>query len=343
MNHIVRLIYFGSLAVAFALVTSCKKETEYASSPYNKIEGFAVTTEGSGVINAAVNGDSILVYWPTYATLPATVSPVIRVSENATITPASGTAVSLVTGTKFTVTSQSGVAKDYFLKLVLNQPGIQFNENVSYAVTKGGTFSINTNRDVKYLVEDAAGTKAYLVNTEGKEEELRITFQVRNNIHYVDVTVPENIPFSEGAYKLKFTSGQVSAVTAEAIIGIVYPESKRPRATPLTAPVTIKGNGNITFPGTSFVDMKDARVYGYNADWSEREIGTFTLESFTETSATYKVPAGFPKGTYELGGFDDKGMGIQLRTSDFFSFWSWMNTRKNYVEVTGSVTITITD
>lgn len=343
MNHIVRLIYIGSLVAGMALVTSCKKETGYASSPYNKIESFVVTTGGSGVIYAAVNGDSILVYWPTYTALPATVSPVIRVSDHATVTPASGTAVNLATGTKFTVTSQSGTARNYFLKLVLNQPGIQFNENVSYAVLKGGTFSINTNRDVKYLVEDAASTKAYLVNTAGREEELRVAFQVRNNIHYADVTVPENISFSEGAYQLKFTSGQVSAVTAEALVGIIYPESRRPKATPLTAPVTIKRNSTITFSGTGFVDMKDARVYGYKADWSEREIGTFTLESFTATSATYKVPAGFPEGTYELGGFDDKGMGIQLRTSDFFSFWSWMNTRKNYVEVTGAVTITITD
>jgi hypothetical protein len=343
MNHIVRLIYLGSLAAGMALITSCKKETEYASSPYNKIENFAVTTDGSGVINAAVSGDSILVYWPAYATLPTTISPVIRVSENATVTPASGTAVNLATGTKFTVTSQSGAARNYFMKLVLNQPGIRFNENISYAVLKGGVFSINTNRDVKYLVEDAASTKAYLVNTAGTEEELRISFQVRNNIHYVDVTIPENIPFSEGAYKLKFSSGQVSAVTAEALVGIIYPESKRPKATPLTASITVKRNSSLTFSGTSFVDMKDARVYGYNADWSEREIGTFALESFTTTSATYKVPADFPKGTYELGGFDDKGMGIQLRTSDFFSFWSWMNTRKNYLEITGAVRIIITD
>ncbi|WP_142687701.1 hypothetical protein [Chitinophaga polysaccharea] len=342
MNQIVRLIYWGSLA-GMALITSCKKETEHAPSPYNKIESFAVTTDGNGVINAAVNGDSILVYWPAYVTLPATVSPLIRVSDNASVAPASGTAVKLVTGTKFTVTSQSGAARNYFLKLVLNQPAIRFNENVSYAVLKGGTFSINTNRDVKYLVEDATRTKAYLVNPAGKEDVLSISFNVRNNIHYVDVTVPENISFSEGAYKLKFTSDQVSAVTAEALVGIIYPESKRPKAAPLTSSVTIKRNGTITFSGTSFIDMKDARVYGYNADWSEREIGTFALESFTGTTATYKVPADFPKGTYELGGFDDKGMGIQLRTSDFFSFWSWMNTRKNYVEITGAVTITITD
>ena len=343
MNRITRLIYWGLLTAGIALITSCKKETAYADSPYNKIENFAVTTSGTGLINAAVNGDSILVYWPAYAALPATVSPVIRVSDNATITPASGTPVNLVTGTKFTVKSQSGAVKDYFLKLVLNQPGIQFNENISYTAPKGGTFSISTNRDVKYLVEDVASTKAWLVNTAGKEEALNIVFQVRNNIHYVDVTIPENISFSEGAYKLKFTSGQVSAVTGEALVGIIYPESRRPKAAPLTTSITVKRSGNVTFSGTSFVDMKDARVYGYKADWSEREIGTFTLESFTETTATYKVPADFPKGTYELGGFDDKGMGIQLRTSDFFSFWSWMNTRKNYVEVTGSVTITITD
>ncbi|SEB08114.1 hypothetical protein SAMN05660909_05268 [Chitinophaga terrae (ex Kim and Jung 2007)] len=345
MNRISRLLYIGSLAAGAALMTACKKETAYVNSPYHNIESFTVTTADLGALSGAVNGDSIVLYWPSYSAIPAKVAPVIKVSANATITPASGTEVPLATGTKYTVKAQDGQSKDYFLKVVLNQPGIQFNETVSYYALKGQTVSINTNRDVKYLVEDAAKTKAFLVDNDGKEAELNVAFTVREKIHYIDITIPADIAFKEGAYKLKFTSNQVSATSNGNIFAILYPSDRYPRANSLTADITVKRNENITFTGASFTDMQDARVFSYTSSFSEKELGVFKLVSFTETTATYKVPADFPTGTYEVGGWgdDNPNMWIQLRTSDYFNYWNWMNPKKNYADVNGSVKITIKD
>lgn len=345
MNRISRLLYISSFVTGVVLMTSCKKETEYANSPYNKIESFAVTTSDLGTVSGAVNGDSIILYWPSYAVVPQKVAPVIKVSSNAAVTPASGAEVVLATGTKYTVKAQDGKTKDYFLKVVLNQAGIQINENSSYFAEKGKLISINTARDVKYLIEDAAKTKAFLVDKDGKEAELKVAFAVRENAHFLDLTVPADIAFKEGAYQLKFTSGQVSVTSNGSVFAILYPGDKYPKAQNLTTNITAKRNGNITFSGTSFVDMQDARIFSYTSSFSEKELGVFKAVSFTETTATYKVPADFPLGTYEVGGWGDNNpnMWIQLRTSDYFNFYSWINPKKNYVDVNGSIKVTITD
>ncbi|RFS24797.1 hypothetical protein DVR12_06275 [Chitinophaga silvatica] len=339
MNRINRFIY---LSLLVALIISCKKETEYANSPYNKIESFAITTSGN-TISAALSGDSIIVYWPAYIVLPETVSPVVKVSENATLTPASGTGVALATGTKYTVKSQEGKTKDYFLKLVINQPGIQINENATYAVEKGGTFSINTNRDVKFLIEDVAKTKVFLVDNNDKEVELVLAFNERGGIRFADITVPQNISLSEGGYKLKFSSGQSVFTTSTAIVGILYPVVNYPKADALNTDVTVKRGGNIVFKGTGFIGMQDAYIWGYTATWQIHDIGSFKAVSSTGTTTTYQVPADFPLGTYQLDGYDEHGMFIQLRTSDFFRSWNHLNPTKNYVNVNGSAKITITD
>ncbi|NIG56391.1 hypothetical protein [Chitinophaga sp. Cy-1792] len=342
MHHSSTYIKIMTLAAA-AWLTGCRKETEYAPSPYKEIESFSVATSANTMMLGAVDGDSILIYWPSYISQPATVMPEIKVSGKATITPASGTAIALATGTKYTVTAADGSKKAYFLKLIINQPGIQVNENASYAAVKGGVISINTNKDVKYLVEDATVTKAALVGSDGKETLLSVAFATRNNVPYIDLTIPDNEAVKPGAYKLKFTSGAVTFTTAAAVAGVLYPATMKPQATTLNEAVSIKRGAEITFKGTGFTDMQDARVWAYSATWAVVELGTLKMVSFTATTATYQVPANFPTGTYQLGAYTDKGMFIQLRTSDYFPGWNWMNVKKVYADVPGSATITITD
>ena len=97
----------------------------------------------------------------------------------------------------------------------------------------------------------------------------------------------------------------------------------------------------ISFAGQQYFDMKDAVAYTYDANWNEKEIMTLPLVGSTATSATYRIPAGFPAGTYQFGDWGPGALGIRLRITDFAGWWSWNGGRKNYVEVTGYVKFTV--
>ncbi|WP_119078858.1 hypothetical protein [Chitinophaga alhagiae] len=326
-----------------AMTVACKKETETAPFPYNSIQSFSIETTAAETINGAISGDSIIVYWPSYIPMPATVTPAITISENAEVTPAPGTAVDFKTGTSFTVKAQNGSAKTYFLKVAVNQPPI-IVRNINLSTTKGGTIEVSTDNGILYLARDAALTKFYIIDSSGREKDLSLSFSTnpyKGNI--MEIKVPDTDDVKQGAYRIKITSGTQSFISEEYRFAILYPSDKRPEADPLNTPLTVKRGNTITFTGTGFLEMKEARVYGYTPEWAEREIGTLELVSFTATTATYRVPASFPAGVYQLDGYEADGMFINLRTTDFMGFWSWSKPQKVYVPVSGSAKITITE
>ena len=331
-----------SCILILAAFVSCKKETAFAPYPYNNIERLTVTASPSEKINASFNKDSIIVYWPSYLPKPAKITPQIIISENATITPASGTEVAFATGTKFSVKAQSGAVKDYFLKVIVNQPDIQVFE-ITYATTKGGTITVNNGREMRYLARDVNLTKFYIVDNANKETQIPIEFADQaDGSPIMRIKVPDTDDIKVGAYKIKIVSEERTFISPNAIFGVLYPASAKPVVKAVTAPVTVKQGETITFTGTGFFDMKDARVYAYDAGWNEIEVATLALVSSTATSATYRIPATFKAGTYQLGGYDADGIGIQLRITDFIGFWNWNKQTKVYVNVDGSTSFTVT-
>jgi len=331
-----------SCIVVLAAFVSCKKETEYAPYPYNSIERLSITAGSNEKINASFHNDSIIIYWPSYLPKPTKIAPQIIISEKATITPASGTEVAFVTGTKFTVKAQSGAVKDYFLKVIFNQPDIQVFE-ATYATTKGGTITVNNGREIRYLARDVNLTKFYIVDNANKETQLPIEFADQaDGSPIMRIKVPNTDDIKIGAYKIKIVSEERTFISPNFIFGILYPASAKPVVKAITAPITVKQGETITFNGTGFFDMKEARVYAYDANWNEKEVTTLELVSSTATTATYRIPATFKAGTYQLGGYDADGIGIQLRITDFIGFWNWSKQTKVYVNVDGATSFTVT-
>lgn len=325
-----------------AAIISCKKETEFSAFPYKSIRSFSIEAAAGEKINGAIDGDSIIIYWPSYTTVPATIAPQITVSENATVSPASGAAAAFETGTPFTVKAQDGSVKTYFLKVQINQPPIILRNN-NYATVKGGTITVSTTSGILYIARDPDVTSFSVVDSTGAEKRLPIRFFSDFRGEMMEITVPETDDIKIGAYRIKVTSGAQTYLSTDYMFGILYPSDKKPVADPVNTPVTVKRGNTITFTGTGFIEMKEALVYGYTPEWEEKEVGTLELVSFTATSVTYRVPPGFPTGVYELGGFDANGIGINLRTTDFIGFWSWSKPAKVYVPVEGSTTVTITE
>lgn len=328
---------FGCILLA---LNACKKEKEYTLYPYNQIESFAIVTAEEDTIMTAIAGDSVIVYWPSWIALPEKIAPDITVSANAEISPASGAEVNFSTGTKYTVTAQNGTVKNYYLKVIINQPPIQVFEQ-TYAVAKGATLNVDNGRNMRYFERDTNITKFFVIDTNGVEFQLPLEFTLSGSTRRMRVTVPDLDIIHPGPYKIRVTSGTQTFLSENYIFGVLYPTSARPKPDEITAPVVTAQGSLITFTGTNFKDMKEARIFRYDEAFNEIEVGTFSLESFTETSATYRIPINFPPGNYVLGGFGSDGIFISLRTSDFFSGWQWNTVRKVYVNVSGSQTFTI--
>lgn len=339
-------IGFALLGMCLLTAVSCKKETEYAPYPYNEIQSLKITA-GSETISAAVSADSIIIYWPSYLDKPEKISPAIVVSENATVTPASGTEVNFATGTKFSVKAQNGAVKDYFLKIVINQPPIQLAEVEyhTYLAEKGGSYTFTNGTYLRYVIPDPAITSFYLIDSSNTEHRLEISFTEGDQD--MVVTVPNDNTFKMGGHKIRIVSGTQTVVSENYIFGIIHPESLKGVPAPLTSSISAKRGGEITFNGTGFFDMKEAIIKTYDANGNESELGTLELVSSTATTATYRVPANFPVGTRAIGSYAEGSVNIALRTSDYFSRWSWHNPPKVTLPVEapfdGSLSFTITE
>jgi hypothetical protein len=322
-------------------VMSCKKVYEDAFFPYHEITGFSIPAHE---LQAAVTTDSIIVYWPFNIARPAKISPSFTVSEHATVSPASGSEISFETGTRFTVTAQNGEQKSYYLKVVINQPDIIIVEQtyVSYRAEFGGVVTFNTGSDLRNVTRDENLTKVYIIDAANKATELTKEFGMQGASEVMKVNIPAT-GVTPGAYKLKVTSNGKTAITNDAIFGVLYPLAIKPVLKPVTQDITIKRGSNITFNGTGFMEMKNSRLFNYDVNWNERELGVLEFVSATATTATYKIPSTFPVGQYFLNSYDANGLFIQLRTSDFFGFWSWTNTKPVMLNLDGEIKITVTD
>lgn len=339
-NNITVLLLSAVLISAF-----CKKEKEYAPYPYHAITGFTVAS-GEEKLSAAITEDSVVLYWPSWESVPSSISPEISISENASIIPASGESVELKDGFAWTVKAQDGTTKKYFLKLVINQPDIWINA-VSFGHTQGTEKPLEILAySLRYIIPDPAKTRVWLVDAANKEYEFPVSFPPTYNGYpnrpvMVLAWPATNVP-PIGAYRLKITSGVRTKITEQAQYAIL--NSVFPQATPVTTAITVRRGETITFSGKDFTEMKDASVKSYNDNWFEVEIAKLTYVSHTATEAVYRVPANFPLGTFKLGDYTpNTGISIGLETSEFFSGWNYAKPKQQWVNVPGPADITITD
>ncbi|MBE8719967.1 hypothetical protein [Sphingobacterium pedocola] len=160
--NIYKTVIFSLLAL---FIVSCSK-TETIKRPYNEVIKFSVAGYGSlDSVNAAISGDEIQVYWNSDNPLPIQIKPTIRVSEGATISPASGTEVEFSENTTYTVTAEDGTVRNYTIKPIVQQPIPILNStnaiNTSTSVLRWGTV-----RDFKlfgeyFLATDLSKVKVY--------------------------------------------------------------------------------------------------------------------------------------------------------------------------------------
>jgi len=172
--------------VGITLFSACKKEYEIAPTPYTEITSFKIPyNAGKDTIVAAVDGETIYVSWPgsTEWPIPETVAPIINISKNASISPASGTAIALKDGAQYQVKAQDGTIKTYTIKLSNGAllPSFQDEETQVTAIAGQSSFSIRMNNlaldgsDSLYLVDDQNKSYKLILN---KVENAIISFYV---------------------------------------------------------------------------------------------------------------------------------------------------------------------
>ncbi|WP_312398695.1 hypothetical protein [Sphingobacterium sp.] len=164
------------LMVGITLFSACKKEYEIAPTPYTEITSFKIPyNAGKDTIVAAVDGENIYVSWPgsTEWPIPETVIPIINISKNASISPASGTEIALIDGLQYQVKAQDGTVKTYTIKLSNGSllPSFQDEETQMTAIVGQSNFVIRMNNlaldgsDNLYLVNDQNKSYKLILNT----------------------------------------------------------------------------------------------------------------------------------------------------------------------------------
>lgn len=197
-------------ALCAFLLSSCSKE--YVDFPYNEIESFEVKDANGNTLSASIVNNEIILYWPPYQEEPGTLTPTIVVSDRASISPASGTAISIKTDepAQYTVKAQDGTTKTYKLRLQINQPMISarvsLSEDMIYNIASYPTIVIAT----QHILTDKTKTSAFLIDESNKETKLTIETLEANGISVV-VPAEPNI----GTYRIKIISG-IHSVTTEA-------------------------------------------------------------------------------------------------------------------------------
>lgn len=284
------------------LFTSCKKEfvDKYNIVPGdtvnlvidNQIEAFSIKEfSADTTIKASIVADTIFVYWPTYKHLPATIKPEIELAEKAKITPQSGAEVAFVTGTKYVVTSETGVAKNYVLKVVPKQPTPYFSLFVPYTWYYGQRVN-GVGGD--FWLTDTSKTKVFFVDSETKMEYPAETLPFTNGSP--SFFVGDGIPAGK-TYDLKIVNGihsVYSTIGGRNTIEIAAFESPFIIATGY--PFTLNAGESITLRGGTLNLITEV----YIQEGAETDRIKLEIEKVTETRLKVKIPQNTPKGTYNI-------------------------------------------
>jgi hypothetical protein len=203
---------FQFLAIFMLALTCWSCKTEYPNLPYNDIESFSIQDADGKTLSASIVNDQIILYWPPLVEQPESITPTIKISELATITPASGTAIQLQSDKPitYTVRAQDGSSKNYTLVFQYNQPLVQAKMNLlegKYYLSypKNEPISIRGEN----ILLDETQTKGYLVDKDGKETLL--SFYAAPQASGIVFNTPEDL--KPGIYHIKLISGRYTVLT----------------------------------------------------------------------------------------------------------------------------------
>lgn len=320
------LLKFRNLAAILALLiystlnTACKKEYEQTPYNYTDILSFSYTDTAGVVRKAAIQGDSIVVYWPQRLTQITDITPTIVVAEKARVNPASGSPVKLANGTTITVTAEDSTKKTYYIRLVQNLPDIAFavsgvTGELDLSITRGATTSYGLDSGmsrpgtaiivyVKNFYADATDTKFSLIGAGDKETPLNFTITPEYNVNFAT-----GFDIDTGRYKLKVVNAGRTKISSKQNVIVKY---NAQLYSTISANLTLTKGGTVTIPGTydqdfpkivsklklvklqfSYIHTPDPDTYG-NVITNDTLTYEFPYVSHTATAATFRVPSNIP-------------------------------------------------
>lgn len=279
-------------AAAFLLwltIGACSKETVQAPYPYNELQTFQVVAGVGDTIPAAISNGSIILYWPFDHPLPDSIAPLVSISEHAVVSPASGARVSLKDSVSYVVTAETGAKATYKLRVIVNQPDLLINDGTDVVGRLDATTDIG---GITYVIPDTTFTAAYLVATSGAATRCVINSftELGANEYSINIATPA---VDTGSYKLKIVSGAQTLTSERDYVKIIYPF---PTVNSVTTAFTLKRGETFTLSGTNMRGMVAgrARLTGGQTYYN------LELAAFDLTSVTYRIPADFPLGNYNL-------------------------------------------
>ncbi|SHM17979.1 hypothetical protein [Chitinophaga sp. CF418] len=270
-------------------IGACSKETVQAPYPYNELQTFQVVAGVGDTIPAAISNGSIILYWPFDHPLPDSIAPLLSISEHAVVSPASGARVSLKDSVSYVVTAESGAKATYKLRVVVNQPDLLINDETDVVGRLDATTDIG---GITYVIPDTTFTAAYLVAASGATTRCVINSftELGANEYSVNIATPA---VDTGSYRLRIVSGAQTLTSERDYVKIIYPF---PSVDGVTAAFTLKRGGTFTLSGANMRGMVAgrARLAGGQTYYN------LELVAFDLTSVTYRIPAAFPLGNYNL-------------------------------------------
>lgn len=279
----------AALLLVWLTIGACSKETVQAPYPYNELKTFQVVVGPGDTIPAAISNGNIILYWPFDHEVPDSITPLITISERAVVSPASGIRVSPKDSVSYVVTAETGATASYKLRLVVNQPDLLINDQTDIVGRLEATTDIG---GITYLIPDTAFTAAYLVSASGEETRCVINgfTELGANEYAINMATPA---VDTGSYKLKVVSGTHTVTSEREYVKIIYPF---PTVDGLTTALTLKRGGTFKLNGTNMRGMVAgrARLAGGQTYYN------LELVEFDLTSVTYRIPADFPLGNYNL-------------------------------------------
>ncbi|MEN7548519.1 IPT/TIG domain-containing protein [Rapidithrix thailandica] len=281
-THSAKAIFYTVLFVSFSiLLSSCKDEkTEIVPYPFHEIVSFILPDIDGEPLQAALSEEIIWLYWPAGKPLPEYINPEIKISEKASIQPASGEKVPLENGLKYTVTSEDKQSTTYTLKVVLNQPTPEVSSFRQEVKLNGGDYFAITG---KYFLPNH--TQLYFLNTDNETVEIPLSTE------HTKVDHIESLPFDQallapGTYQAKLLTG-LHTLSIGAVRVYFLPEIHS------FDPASGAAGTEITLTGAHFTNQKEDIQVTFGETAAE-------VLSAQTTKLTVKVPDGAVSGKLSI-------------------------------------------
>jgi hypothetical protein len=290
-NRFVNILMTGIALMAL----SCTKTVKPDYEPAYQVLQFEVPT-GYGNINGVINEDSntITVQLPYYLYDLVYVNPNIKVSEGATISPASGERISLGTPVTYTVTTANGATSSY--KVVCEY--LQLKTTISELSTATNTVMYRMASGIQLtganIIADTNYVKVLLTKPGGNPVSYTPTSISKTAIYF---TVFDNNRLDPGTYYVT-VKNLAETVDLKYPIQLKYPVP----VLELDAYRNTKKQGDTMNVSGYFIRNIDSLgIYkGSGSTSLEASYNFLKVQSYTNNKVTFKIPDDFPVGAYPV-------------------------------------------